>query len=144
MERLFATQFANLSRQWRLLGDQVLSRLNLSSSSGWCLLYMERLGEGACQSDLARAVGVREPTLVRTLNSLEQAKLIERFPHPLDARAKLTRLTVSGKRIVQEVEDCLRELRQELLAGVSDEDLAAALRVYENIEGVMTNRRGGS
>ncbi|MCT2398694.1 MarR family transcriptional regulator [Novosphingobium mangrovi (ex Huang et al. 2023)] len=141
MERLFATQFANLSRRWRLLGDQVLSRLNVSSSSGWCLVYMQRLGEGACQSDLARALGVREPTLVRTLNGLEQAKLIERFPHPQDARAKLTRLTVNGASIVRDVEDCLKELRHELLASVSNEDLAATLRVYESIEAALTERR---
>lgn len=143
-ERLFATQFANLSRQWRLLGDQVLSRLQVSSASGWCLVYMQRLGDDACQSDLARLVGVREPTLVRTLHNLEQAGLIERFPHPRDARAKLTRLTVNGTRIVREVEDCLKALRQDLLAGVRDEDLAAALRVYECIELELRKRRGDS
>jgi MarR family transcriptional regulator for hemolysin len=141
MEKQFATQFALLSRGWRLLGDQALSRLGVSNAGGWCLIYMQRLGSDARQSDLARAVGVREPTLVRTLHGLEKSGLIDRVPHPQDARAKVTRLTAKGSEVVREVEESLRQLRSELLAEVSDSELATALRVHGKISHALAKGR---
>lgn len=142
MEMQFATQVAISSRRWRLLGDQALSRLGLSNASGWCVVFIQRLGDDMNQADLARAVGVREPTLVRTLAGLEEAGLIERSPHPDDARAKLTRLTPRGTAIAAQVEESLRTLRESLLADVSDDDLAVALSVFSRVAKALPD--GGS
>jgi len=141
MEQKFATQLAMSSRRWRLVGDQALAGLGVSNASGWCLVFIQRLGEDACQSDLARAVEVREPTLVRMLNSLEASGLVERSAHPHDARAKITRLTAEGLAIVGEVEGSLRQLRKDLLADVSDDDLAAALRVLDSVSVALSDRQ---
>lgn len=124
---------ATASRKWRQMGDQALKRLGLSSASGWCLVYIDRLGDNPNQAELARTVGVREPTIVRMLAGLEKSGLITRSPDPNDARAKMIALTPQGLEIVKQVENSLRSLRHELLANVSDTDLAAALHVLDEI-----------
>ncbi|GGD78626.1 MarR family winged helix-turn-helix transcriptional regulator [Croceicoccus mobilis] len=132
-EKQFAMRVATASRKWRQMGDQALKRLGLSSASGWCLVYIDRLGDNPNQVELARTVGVREPTIVRMLAGLEKSGLITRSPDPEDARAKIIALTPQGTDIVKQVENSLRMLRHDLLANVSDADLAAALHVLDEI-----------
>jgi MarR family transcriptional regulator for hemolysin len=133
-ERRFAQKVTVLGRRWRILGDQVLAGLGLSDSTGWCLLYLSRLGADARQSDLARELGVREASLARTLARLEGMGFIERFPNPNDGRANLMRLTEQGQSVVQKIEDLLGQLRSEMLDGISDEHLAIALAVCDTMD----------
>jgi MarR family transcriptional regulator for hemolysin len=133
-ERRFAQKVTVLGRRWRILGDQVLGGLGLSDSTGWCLLYLSRLGADARQSDLARELGVREASLARTLARLESMSLIERFPNPNDGRANLMRLTDRGQSLVQQIEDLLGQLRREMLEGISDENLSIALQVCDGMD----------
>lgn len=133
-ERHLAQKLNGLTRRWRMIGDQTLARLGVSNATGWCLVYLNRLGDDARQSDLARVVGVREATLVRTLTQLETAGLVERFPNPRDARANLMRLTPRGEEVVSQIEGLLTQLRRDALQDVNDDDLAAAVRVVDAIE----------
>lgn len=133
-ERRFAQKVTVLGRRWRILGDQVLAGLGLSDSTGWCLLYLSRLGADARQSDLARELGVREASLARTLARLESMGFIERFPNPKDGRANLMRLTEQAEAVVQKIEDLLGKLRHDMLGGISDEHLAIALQVCDTMD----------
>ncbi len=141
MEQLLARRLISLARRWRLAGDQALAQLGLSDATGWCLLYLSRLGEDASQSDLARAVEVREATLVRTLTQLESAGLIVRSPNPRDARRNLMKLTEQGEGIVKHIEELFAELRHDLLGEVSDDDLAAALRLCDVLDVRFADKR---
>ena len=142
MELAVSRKLTGLVRRWRLLGDQTLAQLGLSNATGWCLLYLSRLGEEASQSDLARAVEVREATLVRTLAQLETAGLIERSPNPKDARRNLMRLTAQGAGIVNRIEELLADLRHQLLGDISDDDLAATLRLCDTLDRRLAEMRG--
>ncbi len=133
-ERYLAQKLASLSRRWLTLGDQALARFGVSHSSGWCLVYLNRLGENARQSDLARAVGIREATLVRTLGQLEHMGLVERFPNPNDGRANIMRSTQRGRALVTETEAVLSELRREILQDADDADLATLVRLFDLID----------
>ena len=133
-EQKIAQQLVQLSRRWRLLGDQALGGVGLSDSTGWCLLYLSRLGPDARQSDLARTVGVREASIVRTLVRLETMGLVERSPNPNDGRANIMRITGKGQSLVRQIEDLLGELRSHVLGGIGDEDLARLFAICASMD----------
>jgi len=141
IEQSLARQLNSLSRRWRMAGDQALVQLGVSNATGWCLLYLSRLGEDARQSDLAREIGVREATLARTLAQLETGGLIERFPNPKDARCNIMRLSEQGHGIVQQIEDVLSQLRHDLLGGISDADLAVMQAACNVMDARFTEKR---
>ncbi|MGN8000386.1 MarR family winged helix-turn-helix transcriptional regulator [Sphingomonas sp. 22176] len=129
------------SRAWQRLGDAALASLGISSSTGWTLVYLQRLGEDTRQADLARAVGVTEASLVRTLHALEDAGLVERVSDPRDRRANKLRLTNSGVSLASRIDARLAALRSELLDGVSDEALETTLAVLDHLTARLAERR---
>jgi len=131
-----ATQLSPVSRAWLQLADRILGSLAISNSAGWALVHLERLGKGARQGDLARAIGITEASLVRTLQQLERGGLVERRPDEEDRRANRLHLTAEGKELARKAEKRLIELRIELLEGIPDEQLEGAVRLL----GIVSER----
>lgn len=130
-----------LARTWRQLADRVLASLEISNSNGYALLHLERMGDGARQSDLAREIGITEASLVRTLQHLERADLVRRASDPEDGRAKTLHLTEEGSRVAGLIDRRLYELRKELLHDIADDDLHKTLRVLETVGERIAERR---
>lgn len=132
-----------LSRAWLRLGDRVLAELGVSSSSGWALVHLRRIGNDTRQADLARAIGITEASLVRTLHQLEGAGKIVRVADPTDRRANRLRLTPEGRTLAAEIDDRLIALRSELLSGISSADLEGVARVFDLVATRIAGRLGG-
>ncbi|GAM06035.1 MULTISPECIES: MarR family winged helix-turn-helix transcriptional regulator [Novosphingobium] len=130
-----------LARSWRQLADRVLASLEISNSTGYALLHLERRGGGMRQSDLAREIGITEASLVRTLQHLERAGLVSREGDPEDGRAKILDLTGEGAGLARKIDARLIELRAELLDGISEEDLATTVEVLDLIAARINERR---
>ena len=90
-----AQKLPQVVRNWQRLADAALVEFRISSSAGWCLVHLDRLGSGARQTDLAEQLGITQPSLVRTLHQLEATGLVERLSHPQDRRAN--RLALLGR-----------------------------------------------
>ena len=86
------------------------------------------------QGALAEALGVEGPSLVRVLDQLVAAGLMERREDAHDRRAKTLHLTDAGHALRAQVEDVLVELRRRLFQGVSEADLQACLRVFDALK----------
>ncbi|NMK50435.1 MarR family transcriptional regulator, partial [Achromobacter sp. Bel] len=86
------------------------------------------------QGALAEALGVEGPSLVRVLDQLVAAGLMERREDTHDRRAKTLHLTDAGHALRAQVEDVLVELRRRLFHGVSEADLQACLRVFDALK----------
>lgn len=98
----------------------------------WNALYhLSHAPQGLIQSDLAERMGVQGPTLVRLLDALESQDLVRRVEAPGDRRAKLVQIQPAGERIIAEVDAIAARMRDEVLATVSDQDLATTLRVLD-------------
>lgn len=134
-------QILALSRSWRQLADRVLASLEISNSTGYALLHLERLGDGVRQSDLAREIGITEASLVRTLQHLERVDLVRRETDPEDGRAKTLRLSDEGRRLARLIDARLIELRREVLHDVSSADLQTTLDVLEHVSARIAERR---
>lgn len=134
-------QIILLARAWRQLADRVLASLEISNSKGYALLHLERLGQGTRQSDLAKAIGISEASLVRTLQQLERAEYVRRETDPGDGRAKSLYLTDEGSRLARLIDDRLIELRKDLLAGIDDADLNTTNKVLATIAARIADSR---
>lgn len=108
----------------------------LSEARAAPLIWVGRLGGGVRQVTLAAHIGIEGPSLVRLLDQLEAAGLLERRDDPEDRRAKTIWLTAEGKTLTRRIERVLTELRERLLQDISDADIAAALRVFQALDTV--------
>ena len=140
-ERQLAQYLVPVSQRWRRLADLALAELRISNSSGWCLIFLARLGPDARQTDLAQVIGISQPSLVRTLNQLQAAGLLARAPNPGDGRSNLLVITPEGRTLVDQIEAKLTSLRHSLLDGISDQDLETTLRVMGHLTDRIAERR---
>ncbi|MBX6745927.1 MAG: MarR family transcriptional regulator [Acetobacteraceae bacterium] len=121
-------------RQWRRLAQEALAAHDISEARAAPLLWVGRLGGGVRQVSLAAHVGIEGASLVRLLDQLSAAGLVERRDDPEDRRTKTIWLTEEGKQLTERIEQVLAVLRERILRDVSQADIQAALRVFQAIE----------
>src|SRR5471030_1578852 len=71
------------------------------------------------QIQLAKAIGIEQPSLVRTMDQLEEKKLITRQTCASDRRATRIKLTEESDPIINKTETVIDSTRQEILSGMS-------------------------
>jgi MarR family transcriptional regulator for hemolysin len=133
-ERTFTGSLLRLARIYRREVNRALAEHDLSDARALPVLHIARSGGGMRQGHLAEELGVEGPSLVRILDQLCAAGLVERRDDPKDGRAKTLHLTPEGDALAVIVEDAVQGLRTKLLAGVSAEDLAATVRTFTAFE----------
>ncbi|MES3151957.1 MarR family winged helix-turn-helix transcriptional regulator [Sphingomonas faeni] len=133
LEASYARTLMPLARLWRQAADRALSDMSVSASTGWALVQVGRLGDDVRQTDLANELDVTQASLVRSIDQMTAAGLVERHRDPDDARVSRIRLTDRGRTLVTTIESKFATLRHAMLDGVSDDDLATALRVAERL-----------
>ena len=107
------------------------------------MLKSEFLEEyGLSQNQLARAIGITEASLVRTLHQLEHAGLIARQPGRDDRRANRLVLSDRGATLAARIDERLIALRAELLADICDDELDTTMRVLDHVAQRIVERRG--
>lgn len=134
------TQLAPLSRAVARYANEALSGLNISSSAGWTLVFLQRLGPEAKLSDLARAMAITEASLVRTLHQLESSGLVSRHTDTEDRRTKRLELSAQGRDLAARIDARLMELRSRLLAEISTDELQTTISVLERFSIGMGER----
>ena len=137
----FGLKLHLLSRLLRREIDVVLEPHGLSEASFLPVRYLARFGEGLRQVELAEAMGIEGPTLVRVLDQLVAAGLVERIDDATDRRAKRVHLTQRGETFHRDFQETLQERRRALFDGASDDDIAAALRVFDVLEARLRESR---
>ncbi|MDH1262536.1 MULTISPECIES: MarR family transcriptional regulator [unclassified Pseudomonas] len=129
----FAMQLAQLSRAWRAELDRRLVGLGLSQARWLVLLHLARFDELPTQRELAQSVGVEGPTLARLLDSLEAQGLVSRHMVPEDRRAKKIALSPKAQPLIEKIEAISTQLRQELFAGIDEDELRRCQQVHARI-----------
>jgi MarR family transcriptional regulator for hemolysin len=129
-------------RSYRKLVNRVLVTRGLSDSQALPILFIGRLGDGVRMGVLAEHVGVEVPSLVRQIDQLCAAGLVERRDDPTDRRAKSLHLTESGRLQAGIIEALFKDLRSSMLQGTSDDDLATTLKVLRGFEKALAGETG--
>lgn len=133
MRDQFPFAVARVTRRWRKLLDERLKDLGVTQARWTTMVYLQKGGEGLTQRELARLMAIENPTLVRLLDSLEQQGLIERRPCPNDRRARRLHLTPDGTEFMNVLTERAAKLREEMLEGISDEEIESAVEVFNKI-----------
>lgn len=141
----FGVRFALLARRWRRALDARLAEAGLSDATWVPLVHLHESGDGITQKELAALVGIDGSSLVRLLDILCRQGLVERRVDASDGRARLVHLTEAGRVRVAEIRRELAKGEAEMLADLSDAEIATMLRHFERIEqrlqGLQVQRR---
>ncbi|MGE7368098.1 MarR family winged helix-turn-helix transcriptional regulator [Neorhizobium sp. NPDC001467] len=129
----FGNLLAQAGRQWRRTLDLRLRPFGLTDATWLPLLQLSRADGPMRQKDLAEALFLDSSSVVRLLDALQASGFIERREHPEDRRVKTIVLTDAAQSVLANVEEVARQVREEVLSGVSDEELEVASRVMRNI-----------
>ncbi|PHM72470.1 transcriptional regulator SlyA [Xenorhabdus kozodoii] len=134
MELTLGSDLARLVRIWRALIDHRLKPLKLTQTH-WVTLYnISQLPPEQSQIQLAKAIGIEQPSLVRTLDQLEEKRLITRHTCANDRRAKRIKLTTESEKFIKEVDSVIDSTRKEILQGITHDELILLASVIKKIE----------
>ena len=120
-------------RRWRTRLNERLKSVGQTDARCAALAEVAEHPDGIVQRELARRLGVEEPTVVRLLDALEAQGWVTRRAHNLDRRAKLVQATPEAQPVLEEAQQIVGEMQDELFAGVDPADLAVCLRVLADL-----------
>lgn len=129
----FGTALPILQRSYRAAADRAVGHIGISPAAAWPLVMIGRLGNGVRPGVLADMLAIEGPSLVRQLDQLAEAGLIERREDAVDRRAKTLHLTAAGRRARTRIESAIDGFRNELFEEVDSDDLQACLRVFATL-----------
>jgi MarR family transcriptional regulator for hemolysin len=141
-EQALVTLLNQLHRSYRRLLDRALAADGLSAAQALPVIFISRHGDGIRQGVLAEQLGIEGPSLVRQLDQLQEAGLVERRDDPKDRRAKGLYLTAAGRDLAGRTETLLTSLRSGVLTNVSDDELQTTLRVLREFEQAVLSALG--
>jgi MarR family transcriptional regulator for hemolysin len=127
----FGSLIARTGRQWRRAVDRRLQPFGLTEATWLPLIYLARTPAPVRQKDLAASLVLDGSSVVRLLDALEAAGLIERREETADRRAKTITVTDRGLSIIDQVESVSRDVRNATLVGLSPEEIEVATRVLD-------------
>ena len=130
----FGFQISRIQRRLRQVVDAELRAFGLTEATWRPLVYVWRLGEGVRQKELAAALGIEGPSLVRLLDGLERRGFIERRESDADRRARGIYLTPTGRELHKRVARTSGDVVRRILATVAPADLEICARVFRTIE----------
>lgn len=132
LRALLPSDLSMAARKMRTVFDRLVRARGLTLTRARTLLLLANDSE-MTQKDLASALDVEHPTLVRVLDGLEKQGLIERCAVDGDRRAKRIALTPASEGQIRELEELSESVRVQMLDGVPEEDVATTLRVLRRI-----------
>lgn len=73
-------------------------------------------------SEIAERLGVRPPTITKTISRLEEQGFVERTKSATDARQVHIRLTDEGKNLLKVIKKAMKRTEKRILAGLKKKD----------------------
>lgn len=134
MESPLGSDLSRLVRIWRALIDDRLKPLALTQTHWVTLHNIHQLPPEQSQIQLAKAIGIEQPSLVRTLDQIEEKGLISRHTCANDRRAKRIKLTEKAEPIIDEMERVIAKTRREILAGITPQEESLLINLIARLE----------
>ncbi len=128
LQETFGTLMAQTQRQWRRAIDRELQPLGLTEASWLALVHLSRASEPMRQKDLAASLSLDGSSVVRLVDNLQAAGLVDRLEH-MDRRAYTIVLTARGESTVKQVQLVAHKMRERILGPVPEQELEIACRV---------------
>lgn len=102
------------------------------------LLYISRAEEPMRQKDLANTLVLHNSSVVRLIDALEAGGLVKRRDGIQDRRVKTIHLLPAAHNLIERVESESRSVRDELLEGLTEQELQTVVTVLSHISARLT------
>lgn len=132
LEAAFTMELSTAARKMRNLFDSRVRERGLTLARARVLLLLAQERDWN-QRELADALEIEHPSVVRLLDGLEKQGLIYRAAVEGDRRAKRIELTDEAQAQVRELQEITRSIRSELLQRIDGSTLEAAFSVLREI-----------
>jgi len=132
LEAAFTMELSTAARKMRNLFDSRVRERGLTLARARLLLLLAQPRDWN-QRELADALEIEHPSVVRLLDGLEKQGLIYRAAVEGDRRAKRIELTDEAQSQVRELQEITRSIRSDLLQRIDRPTLGAALSVLQEI-----------
>jgi len=129
----YAFEIVETARLIRREANKRAAVLGATKAQWRVLAHLKRKGDGARQIDLADSLDVEPITLCRMIDRLEEAGLAERRRDEHDRRAWRIHLTPAAAPVLVKLEAMGKAFNADMLAGISDADRDAVLRVLQRM-----------
>jgi DNA-binding MarR family transcriptional regulator len=126
---------SDIARLLRERFNDTAQAFGLTQAQARALLHLAR-NPGVSQVALAQLLEIQPITLLRQIDRLEQAGLVERRQNPDDRRAQQLHLTVAAEPLLDEIGRCGAEITEAALAGLSSTDRE---RLFQQLRHVKNN-----
>ena len=132
IEAAFTVGLSTAARKMRNLFDSRVRERGLTLARARALLLLAEPRDWN-QRELADAMDIEHPSVVRLLDGLEKQGLILRTAVDGDRRAKHIELTQDAQSQVKELQELIRSIRAELLGTIDAQSLETALTVLQEL-----------
>jgi MarR family transcriptional regulator for hemolysin len=133
----FSSALHNTSRAWRQALDRRLKFLGVSQASWMTIAVAAGAPKPLSQSELADRLGVEGATMVAMIDRLVKSGLVRREPSATDRRVKRVVLTPAGDLLYGRVRTEAAAFRNELLAGMDQQQLQGATLLLEDLQRII-------
>ena len=119
-----ATLVSGTAKQLTRAFEEVLTAAG-GSTSTWLVLSALKSDDHRTQGDLARAIGLKEPTLTYHVEALRRRGFVTREREPGNRRVQRVVLTDSGEQLFLRLRRAAASFDGRLRAGLGDDDVSA-------------------
>jgi MarR family transcriptional regulator for hemolysin len=132
---------ADVSRLMRKYFEQQARAKQLGLTKAQCaaLFHLSR-HEGINQAALAQILEIEPITLVRLLDRLEAAGLVERRRDLQDRRARVLYLTPAAQPLIGRIKQLIGEVWEQTMAGLTPADRAAFVTTLTVLKNTLTDQ----
>ncbi|MBO9357599.1 MarR family transcriptional regulator [Bordetella petrii] len=124
---------AQAARSMRRAVNRRLQPYGLTEATWLPLLHLSRAAVPMRQKDLAASLGLESSSVVRLIDALQTAGLVQRKEEDQDRRAKAIVLTERGQATVAQVERVAKEVRDSALGDIPESELRSAMRLMSRL-----------
>lgn len=132
LEAAFTMGLSTAARKMRNLFDSRVRERGLTLARARVLLLLAEQRDWN-QRELADALEIEHPSVVRLLDGLEKQQLIYRAAVESDRRAKRIEMTEEAQAQVKQLQEITQAIRAELLQKIDQKSLETALTVLQEI-----------
>lgn len=133
-----AAAVVNAARSMRTVLSRNLLATGLYAGQDGVILALSEEG-GLTAGALAARLGVKAPTMTRTIGRLEAQGFVERRPDETDGRLTIVHLTEAGRASVGKITEAAKLSELQAAEGLSDKDVRNLLKLLramdENLHG---------
>lgn len=137
-----AAAVVNAARSMRTVLSRNLLATGLYAGQDGVILALAEEG-GLTAGALATRLGVKAPTMTRTIGRLEVQGFVERRPDETDGRLTVVHLTETGRASVDHITQAGRLSERQAAEGLSEKDIRHLLKLLrtmdENLHAAMPN-----